>query len=149
MKFAITKENSIDLGLPISAAGIAITGDECKAWLIFIIDNTDIEVLPSYVADLLDSQEYGGVYEMMKPFGRIGFQLNPSLDEQRYNSLWAIGYARKDPSFPIIRTDFEQNVVSRKDAEKALARHPEIHAWFVRFFTAIGKPDELPPLKDG
>ena len=99
-----------------------------------------------YVFDLMDIKANGGIVEMERPVGSIGFMLTSGLDEPRYESLWGIGYARKDPSLPRIRTDFDQNIVSPEDAAAALARHPEIRAWFERFFKAIGKPDELPPL---
>lgn len=149
MQFALTKGDSVDLGLPVVPMGKAITRDEFQEWLNFIIINSKIEDLPSYVFDLVDIKANGGIVEMERPGGSIGFMLMSGLDEPRHESLWGIGYARKDPSLPVIRTDVDQNVVSREEAAAALARHPEIHAWFERFFKAIGTPDELPPLKSG
>ena len=126
--------------------GKAITWDEFQEWLNFIVINSKAEDLPSYVFDLMDIKANGGIAKMTRPGGSIGFMLTSGLDEPRYESLWGIGYARKDPSLPRIRTDFDQNIVSPEDAAAALAHHPEIRAWFERFFKAIGKPDELPPL---
>lgn len=146
MQFALTKEDSVDLGLPIVAIGKAITRVEFQEWLDFILINSKAEDLPSYVFDLMDIKANGGIVEMERPGGSIGFMLMSGLDEPRYESLWGIGYARKDPSLPVIRTDVDQNIVSPEEAAAALARHPEIRAWFERFFKAIGKPDELPPV---
>ena len=143
MQFALTKENSVDLGLPITAMGKAITRGEFQDWLNFIIVNSEVENLPSYIFDLMDIEANGGIVEMERFGGSIGFMLMSGLDEPRYESLWGIGYARKDPLLPVIRTDVDQNVVSPEKAAAALARHPEIRTWFERFFEAIGKPDEL------
>lgn len=143
MKFALTKENSIDLGLPITAVGKAIIWNEFQEWITFVIANSALEDLPTYIFDLIDPRANGGILKMQQPGGSIGFMLASGLDEPRYESLWGIGYARKDLSLPIIRTDVEQNVVNREDAQAALARHPEIAEWFERFFQAIGKPGEF------
>ena len=149
MLFALTREDSVDLGLPIVATLTAITWCEFQRWLEFMVVNSEVKDVPSYVFDLMDAHGYGDVLRMERPGEEIGFMLARGPDEDRYEYLWGIGYARKDPSLPVIRTDVDQNVVSREEAAAALARHPEIHAWFERFFKAIGKPDELPPLKSG
>ena len=146
MEFAVSKSDSCDLGLPIRAIGKAITWDEFQEWLNFIVLNSRPDDVPSYIFDLMDPESNGRIGRMQRSGGSIGFMLMSGLDEPRYESLWAIGYARKDPSLPRIRTDFDQNIVNPEEAAAALARHPEIHAWFERFFKAIGKPDELPPV---
>lgn len=143
MKFALTKDDSTDLGLPIAAVGKAITWDELQEWINFIVESSTIDDLPAYVFDLMDPKANGGVLKMQRQGGSIGFMLATGLDEPRYESLWGIGYARKDSSIPKTQTGVEQNIVSREDAKLALSQHPEILEWFTRFFEAIGKPDEL------
>ena len=142
-KFNLEKQNSVDLGLPLKAVQKAITWSEFQDWIEYIISESEIDDLPGYVFDLLEAHGKGDVLKMQKPGASIGFMLSSGLNEERYETLWGIGYARSDPCLPVVRTDVDQNVVNRKVAEAALARNPEVRKWFKSFFKAIGKPDEL------
>lgn len=142
-RFNLEKQNSVDLGLPLKAVQKAITWNEFHDWIEYIVAESEIDDLPGYVFDLLEASGKGDVLKMQKPGGSIGFILSSGLDEERYETLWGIGYARSDPSLPVVRTDMDQNVVNHEVAEAALAGNPEVRKWFEGFFEAIGKLDEL------
>lgn len=155
MTYSLAKNDGRDIGIALNALGKAIKWKEFQSWLEHVVTVSDVDELPPYIFDLLacetgldmwDADRWGA----HKRFGVFrNFRPGWADSDEDEAALWAIGYARKDLSLPVIRTDIDQNVVPPEDAAAALARHPEIYAWFERFFEAIGKPDELRPLQGG
>lgn len=151
--YSLVKNDGKDIGIAKDSLGIAIRWDEFQDWVEHVVTVSEVKDLPDYIFDLFgcspmdvwDAQKWGtamfGIFRTFRP----GW----ADSDDDFAALWGIGYARKDPSLPVIRTDVDQNVVPPEDAAAALERHPEIYVWFERFFEAIGKPDELPPLLSG
>ncbi len=126
MKLELTKQNSSDIGFSSSSliAG-ALTFDESKEWIYYVIEHSD--EVPNYFFDILDLKERPDYTRHIREV--LGFRPSWGVTEEKMAALIGIGYKR----FP----EYSMDNASKASAIKALEESPDIDARFRSIFPFI------------
>ena len=125
-RFQLTKDDSADIAFATSSLIIgAITFEEFKEWLYFVIEHSD--EVPSYFFDILNAREKFNF--TLKVADYLGFWAAWDASDSELDALRGIGFYR----FP----EFHSDVVQRDQALKALAQNPHVEKRFREMFPFI------------
>ncbi|KMK52213.1 hypothetical protein RO21_02135 [[Actinobacillus] muris] len=91
--------------------------NEFKQWLYNLINNTDVDKLPSYIWDLIDVETGENANISLI----VDSDTNSGLDEEQENALMAIALERD----PILFKDFDPHITKKK-AFRAFKRFPSV-----------------------
>ncbi|MCU4419157.1 hypothetical protein [Acinetobacter bereziniae] len=87
----IHKEDNEDLGFAIGCLySQAISLNEFRSWIEYVIEISDIEDIPQYIFDLADFDDY--LFHIPKV---VGFIASSGLSEEQNKALEGINYLRK------------------------------------------------------
>ena len=121
--FKLTREdNGEDIGFAISCMySQAITLDEFKSWIDYVILNSKVEDLPSYIWEIVD---WDGKYNISKYIGFTPCGIEGRLSD----ALTGIAIKRNMDIF---------ETISKKKALDALRKNPNLVKKFKDFFPFI------------
>lgn len=119
------KEDSSILGFVIYCEGIAITFNEFKEYLYFVIKNNSIDDLPNFIWDLIDLEEENKLHI----YDIIGFATSDNFTKGEIMAMYGIGIKRFGEIYDM--------PISKKAALKALDQYPSILKRFKETFPFI------------
>ncbi|QTD65190.1 hypothetical protein J4G46_05235 [Acinetobacter towneri] len=121
----IHKENNEDLGFVIGCLySQAISLNEFRSWIEYVIEISDIENIPQYIFDLADFDDY--LFNISK---KVGFVASSGLSEEQKKALEGIAYLR---SRKLVDPELDKT-----QALKLLDKYPIIMSRFRELFPFI------------
>lgn len=127
-KFQINRESCDDLGFAVRAMSSRIISiDEFKDWAYHVIENENIDDIPSYFYNLLEIK--GPYFSARIIMDIVGFYPPWMSTDDEEDALYGVGYKRD--------VKFTTDAIRREDALSALSRNPHIEQRFRDSFPFI------------